>query len=314
MRNRPYVDHGGEQVYAPPFIAEKVHFYGFVVSADAAILTSNVCDRYLNGPMSTRRFRPLTGHVLFVLNNIESMYARNPPYNAMGRYTEQEFATWMLVLDTHRLRIFWYHPYMIVDGAYAMAMGREIYGFPKMLGWFSGIHHGPNELEDAVVETVVTTHHGGEAEKKLLLRVRRTQVDANGAALSYNSLPELSSKLVESLGISIGDLDDEGAGAILMRDLIRLSMPFLFLRQFRDPGDPKTATFQSIQEASVQMTKMHSLRWYGSGYEIEIVDYFSHNIRKEFGLPRNPIPVEASFWALLDFEIGNGTEIWRAPI
>jgi hypothetical protein len=51
MSGTAYIPRGGEQVYSPPFVAEGVQFFGFVVAADKAKL-QDICDRYLNGPSS----------------------------------------------------------------------------------------------------------------------------------------------------------------------------------------------------------------------------------------------------------------------
>ena len=58
------------------------------------------------------------------------MRSAEPPDRDKGLFTEQEFAVWVPVIEP-KLGPFWLHPYMVVDNPYAMALGRELYGFPE---------------------------------------------------------------------------------------------------------------------------------------------------------------------------------------
>lgn len=317
IKKPQYLDHGGEQVYRHPYIAKNVHFYGFVIDADRNALQKNICDRYLNDPMgSPGRFVPALGRVLLVFNLIERMYARNPPDNLKGWQKEEEVAAWVLVKDTKRGKFFWHHPYMIVDNPYAMAMGREIYGFPKMLGYFTGVAAGPNAPAELKVETIVTKGSGSsyQSTKEKLIRVfRSTQPNVQHTGKAFPSLEAFSKDVLDSLKITPEQLDPHGLGEALFADLLRLRMSFIFLRQFRDAEYPELASFQSVQECRTEMTKVHDLRLYSANYQVEIWDYPTHPFRSELGLASGILDVQQAFWTCFDFEIGSCTELWRAP-
>ena len=58
MNGPIYIQRGGSQVFAPPFVAKGVQFFGFAVEGDRESLQKHVCDRYLNGPSGTSNFVP----------------------------------------------------------------------------------------------------------------------------------------------------------------------------------------------------------------------------------------------------------------
>jgi hypothetical protein len=307
-----YIARGGEQVFEPPFIAEEVQFFGFAVKANKTNLQA-ICDRYLNGPTGTNDFKPLGSYVLFVFNRLARLYAKNPPDNIRGWYSEKEAGIWMPVYDKERRKLVWYLPHIVVDNSYAMAMGREIYGFPKQIGWFN-VPNGPAAPTTMSVETVVVEqlNPAHEAEQKVLFTARRQPWPTI-------VLPDLnistSGQLIQALVTGLSLVDDVASdlSADELQQLLSVQIPMVFLKQFRDGVQPATACFQSVQELPIAMTHFHGARLYGRRYEIVFDDWESHPLRSELGLPADPIPATVAFWAKFDFEIGACTEIWRAP-
>jgi len=311
MSKPSYIERGGEQVFAQPFIAEDVQFFGFAVKADEQHLTA-LCNRFLNEPCGSSDFVPAVSHVLFVFNRLGKMYAKNPPGRNRGWYSEQEGAVWMLVLDKNRKNLFWFHPYMLVDNAFAYAMGREIYGFPKEMGWFD-IPDGPDAPASMHVETIATKFLTPDCQAKrgLLFSAQRTSEEAIPHR-EHTSLKELVTDVAEVLGIGADFLDHLQLGKNLFEDLIQTRMPMAFLKQIRDSVDPSCACFQCVQECMAQMTRFHNARLYFHRYAIAIEDYASHPIRDDLGLPPGDQAVDVAFWARFDFEIGTCTELHKA--
>jgi hypothetical protein len=311
----PYIEHGGEQVYAHPFNARGVQFFGFIVSAKRSELQVHVCDRFLNAPFKRRRFVPLLDQVMVVFNGIAAMNASGPPDDVKGVYTEQEAAAWVPVLDTEERKVYWHIPYILVDNSYALAMGREIYGFPKMLGTFKGVGTGPARPGPMEVWTVVTPEFGAGKPAGLgrLLRLEAVSGKSPGADTELQSLPQLAGEIIRRLGLGANNLA-EGASdqAQLLESVLHLDMPMVFMKQFRDSVDPRQACFQSIQTCRTTMTSLHGLRIFGAPYQLLVDTYESHPFRADLGLPAGAVPVDLAFWGLFDFEIGVCRELWRA--
>lgn len=310
MMGSAYLSRGGEQVFVPPYVAEQVQFFGFAVKADKPKLQA-ICDRYLNGPAGTRDFLAPVGHLLFVFNRLARMYAKDPPDNNRGWYSEQEAAVWMLVYDRKRHAFLWYIPYIVVDCSYAMAMGREIYGFPKEFGWFD-IPDGPAAPNAMHVDAVVAKQlvPTCRAQRECLFKAQ--MVNGGTSTTPFEEVGDsyqLAKALVDHLRIA----DDVAPifPPTELRKLIAAPIPMVFLKQFRDGTHPTNACFQSIQEVPIRMTRFHGARLYWHRYEIVFDDWCSHPLRSDLGLVAGAIPVEMAYWGLFDFEIGTCTELWR---
>ncbi len=304
-----YIQRGGEQVYAAPFAAEGVELFSFPVKGNIDTIQRNICDRYLNEPLGvTNRFVPLTDYVMFVFNTIESLVSVLPPFNTMGSFPEKEGAVWTALVDREREQLFWFHPYMVVDLSYAMAMGREIYGFPKTIGWFD-IPRGPAAPESLSVETIVVDKFSlsSKGQRAKLIGVTRNDTSKSQGSVSLKTIRELAEELVRILNIEHRLIGDIKLGLHLIEDLVELRMPMTFLKQFRDGVEPTRACYQAIQEVNSRMTRFEGARIYHEGYEVDFENFESHPIRADVGLPDGPLSVEAPFWVRFDFEIDDCT-------
>lgn len=316
METKPYVNRSGEQVYMPPYSATGTRLFGFAVNASLESQRKRICDPCLNAPLgASDRFLPVLDQVFFVFNSIDALRSTAPGWEDKGSFTELEAAVWMLVADRETDRMFWYHPYMLVDNAYALSMGREIYGFPKCLGWFQ-MAPGPEAPDLLAVETMGVRTWGPDAkgERLPLFSVRRTAgPDFPGEALveGLTEATQLMSELVRLSSLDLPWLEEMKLSAHFLEDVLNLRLPMVFLKQFRDGLKPDQAVAQSIQEVNVQLTAFHGARIYGDAFEVDIHDMASHPVRADLGLPDGPIPVAYAFWTCFDFSIGPCTAAWK---
>jgi Acetoacetate decarboxylase (ADC) len=308
-----YIDRSAEQVYLPPFKAVGTGLFAFAVQADLNVLQTRICDRYLNAPLGGgRRFCPALSQVFFVFNTVDSLRAESAGWQDKGWFSEKEAAVWMLVADHETERLFWFHPYMLVDNAYALSMGREIYGFPKALGWFD-IPTGPNAPQHLSVETLAVKDYTLSTQGLRAPLFSIHQVGPGSSAPLEAGITEMSELVVELAKMAHVDgswFETLGLAAHLIDDLLHLRLPMVFLKQFRDGADPTRCCYQAIQEVNVQLTEFHSARIYTEKYQLDINDLASHPVRADLGLPPGPIPVEFAFWSNFDFTIGACNAIW----
>jgi len=311
-----YVNRSGEQVYLPPFAATGTRLFGFAVSASLDAQKTRICNPCLNAPLGGKqRFLPVLDQVFFVFNSIDALRSTAPGWENTGSFTEQEGAVWMLVADTETDRMFWYHPYMLVDNAYALSMGREIYGFPKSLGWFE-LAPGPDAPDVLSVETIGVRQWGPDAkgERQPLFTVRRIDGPAfpgEGVLEGISEASQLMAELVKLSSLDLSWLEELKLSAHFLEDVLNLRLPMVFLKQFRDGLAPSQAVAQCIQEVNVQLTAFHGARIYGDAFEVVVHDMDSHPIRADLGLPNGPIPVNYAFWTCFDFTIGPCTAAWK---
>lgn len=294
-----YVDRGGEQAVRQPFELREAVSRAFVLPADVASLSA-VCDRYLHEPSDGRvRVRPLGPYVMLVFAKTAVACSAELPDRAKGWIPEIDVAFWMPVINEQTKRLQWFLPYVFVDTSYAAAGGREIYGFPKSVATFQ-IPDDLTSPEALTVDTIVLHPQGSEtmARSQRIIEVRRV-----GSAASV--LPGLAAlaPLVKSTPVLQTAYDQVRAGAV--------SLPMLFLKQFRDAGDPSRACYQAIVEAPARMTHIAEAGWIRGAFEVEITAADSHPIARELGLADVITPI-AQFFVRSDFLMEVGREVWRA--
>lgn len=319
MPEHIFVERSCEQVYQQPFEALEVKFYGFVLEADGKLMKERICDRYLNEPSNgATDFRPVGPWVMLVFAKLSTLHSTEPPYSDMGCFTENEAAFWLLTVDFKNIKrgLHWVHPYMMVDNPYCFGMGRELYGFPKSWGEFT-IPKWLITARKFSAHAKVFKEYNKSAElcDEEVLAARRVRcLRSKTANAKHHGLYHMVQELVPGitkgpLGRSRVELDPKGIGNAL------ISLPMVFLKQFRDVQSRKLACYQSIVEVGANLrSRPLPLAWLLPGeYEVKINSFPSHPFDKDMGFKENEkLRPLLSFWANFDFDMGNGKEIWRA--
>jgi hypothetical protein len=308
----PYVSQGGEQVYAQPFLCENALFYGMILAADETAIQQNVCDKLLNIPSGQPgRFVPAGPFVLLALCELDKLVSETAPFSTFGGFTEQEVAFWVLTVDTAQDQVYFAFPYIWVDNAYALSMGREIYGFPKQLGKFEI----PTDIANAdhfSLQTLAITKldPSSMGDWQPILEVNKT--GPSGEIAEWGSAAEAVEKIVRGSDKLGGWAMDAELLIRLIADFIEKKVPFVFLKQFRDVADGTKACYQSVIECNCKLAAWHGGGLLDGVYEVTFQDVESEPIVKDLGLGPNPIVPGIAFWCKFDFYIGEGQEIWKA--
>ena len=166
-----------------------------------------------------------------------------------------------------------------------MAMGRELYGFPKSMGTIS-IPPSPEEATELWLDTLVVKKYPplSKAEVLRLVQVRqsarrrmsipaRSALGMNSGTWSGRSSAFLDNELdlFEDIRLFIRSMDD----------LLHLRIPMLFLKQFRDVVQPQKAAYQAIVETTPFSSRVHEGRILGSNYDVIVERCDSHPICAE---------------------------------
>jgi hypothetical protein len=303
-----YIDRRGELVYQPPFVAKEVDYYGFILDADKNKL-QELCDRYLNAPLGQpRRFVAAGSFVLLACCNLPHLQSKTAPYQNMGSFAEREVAFWVLIIDEEQERLYWFLPYIFVDDTYAMAMGRELYGFPKSIGTIS-IPKSPSNAEQFTLDTLVVAKYSAQAmgEISRLVEVAQASDVYTGPSGVWHDFGGLVKEIVTVLDEGFGLLTDVKLFFHSLDDLVHLKIPMVFLKQARDIVEPSRAAYQSIVETTPFSPHMYEGRILASHYDVIVQQCDSHPICAELGLSTGPQRSKMSFYVNFDFEIGLGT-------
>lgn len=312
MSKALFVDRGGELVFVPPFIADNVQQYSFLIDADINAL-QGICDKYLNGPLGENRFAPGGSFMMLSCCALPSLRCTTPPYSNMGWFAEQEIAFWMLIIDKVSKRMFWMLPYIWVDNDYAFAMGRELYGFPKGIGTVT-LPTSPDNPDLFAIDTLVLKKFSPDTKGEVVRLVEVKKVPGQSAAHTiiddtWNSIEDFFKEIITIADDGLSFLGNAKLIADSLEDLFQMQIPMVFLKEFRDVTDPSQASFQAIVETQAKSNKFHGGKILMDAYDINIELCDSHPIRADLGLaPSGPIRSKLSFWVSYDFEIGIGTQ------
>jgi hypothetical protein len=289
MSHTPYVDRGNEP-QAQPYRCDGATLYAFVVRADEAMLRLGVCDRLFNEPSGGRlRFRPASDHVVVgfaVIRRLSSTSAAEP-----YTFAEREAAVMVPLVEEGSQQFYLTPAWMGVDHPHSLVLGREIYGFPKALGWaeVSGRPAGATSMWlDALVPA------GGELVRTRVVEAQRTQPEPgagwDSAAEAARGLRALfgAAGLGEGLRLALG-----AAG-----DLLRGALPLVFLKQLRDAADPRRACYQAVVTAEAQVRAFRGGGLLGTGWTLRA--------HPSLALGEEPIQPVGGAWLDIDFELGPG--------
>lgn len=317
--NPPYIVRGGEQVLCPPFFVKDVTSNCFVLQADPAALRG-MCDRYLNAPLrilsggaTPWEYRPFSSFVLLSFSHLAQTHAERPPE---AWVEEHEAFLWFLAMaGREELGVFvadrlaWFTPYIFVDSPWAMITGQIAYGFPKEI---AAVSLAQQPGDPYTVDTTVVRSFGYDspATTQRLLTLRRVEERPG-------SYPELRT-LEETVMTALERLPREHHSLVLpdphflvsaASDLLHGRMPMVLLKQFRGVEDGAAACYQAIVEFDLTMQNFRNPGISFDAYELDIAEYESHPIAREFGFPSPTVPTILSARMEYDLTLGTGRVI-----
>jgi hypothetical protein len=317
---------------APPLELCGATMYSFLVGADLAALTRMV-DSQLNAVTARvgTIYKPLLPMAAIVCAGVNRSYSLTPPDSQKGWMGERDFGVWIPVVAgsvEHGAwkpgRIGWYLPYVFVDNVAAMATGREVYGFFKQTAalampaepWAPGMFS---------IDALVIPTFSPSSQAEVLRVLTATSCEAAVAPEgSWRTADEARTAIWDRIKTAFFDPNAgpaAGAGLAisawdliknLVDDLATGDVPMVFLKQFRDAGDPTKACYQAVIEAPSHLEKLYA-GWFTHPHEISIAAYASHPIVAECGLTGHTIRADHGFWVKMDFAMQLGKVIAEAP-
>jgi len=339
-----YVERGGEQTYRPPYSAEGVRFYSFLLEADSKRLLAFL-EKYFTVPSGgVVELVPASHYVLLSFTDLKTLRCIDPPDSTKGSTAEKEVSIFFLALDAKRRRLVWVCPYMFVDSGYAMASGREVYGFPKQFGWITLPEEG-GQTSPLALETMAIERYSPQSPQSRLRLIEVECTEAAGEKLksSWHDLRQMCRDIAR---LAIGDAarvfappspSSTGAGNGLLgmilrplrflrrvivqgerdittalhiaEEVVSARAPILLLKQFRSSDQPGKASYQAIIQAFGRVTAFHGGGLLPGEYSVIISDAESEGIRQDLGLATGALKPKLAFWADLDFRLDEGKEL-----
>lgn len=305
-----YVERDGDWVWQPPGHLTQVTMHLFVLRAGMREL-EGLCEEFVTRPTGgVFRAQPVPpGLVLLTCADIRKGWSGDPRDRSKGWMTERDVGFFVPVLLSGPTGggVVNLLPYLYVDNFAAVVIGREIFGFPKVLG---EMEFSENPVAfSARGQAIRTFGENSQVEDRaLLVSVRESApdgfeelVERLGAALGRR--PSIEELIAEACSRVAGEL----AGLAPAR---WVRVPMAFLKQFRDVAVRDKACHASLVRADAAIDELRSLRILRSRFEVELPRYDSLRIAERLGLGARPIRPAISLRAMLDFTLPHGRALW----
>jgi len=312
-----YVEYGSLASVPGPLHCQGVTQWCFPLKADPERLT-DLCSRVFAGPSaSAEEIRPLGSHVTLTLGRIERIVSEQEPFTSMGWAAESQAAVWIPVGRVHidgerpiAQDLLMFTPFMWVDNPISLVSGREMYGFPKAMGWFDLPAPGA-EAEALGLDVFGMQKYDSdeEARRQPLVRITRGPREHELADVAWSTLLHVGRHLRELAEgehrASVG-LGWEFAEHVV-ENLRAGNVKQLFLRQARAIEDGALATLQQVTEASYHMIKVGGAPL-GHEYHVELSALASHPLVAELGVTSQSTAF--AFRTESEFVLERGSVIW----
>lgn len=312
----PYIERGGDIVLRAPYAQNNTRLYGFVLPADAERLTA-LCDKYLN--IGKTKYRPLGPFVVLGCADIQEIRSLYPDDVGKGYMPERDVAFWVPVLgectdpdSPVAEHLAWFLPYIFVDSAPPMAVGREVYGFPKLAGRIEfGEPEGRANFISVDAIAIARYARDSRAEEHRILEVRRkADVDYGPLSLLWSAFDKAVTGMWSGAHEAVQQVAVDSALAALNAVASRAStsqpVRMVFLKQFRDVGDPRRACYQAIVSANAKTTAYRGGGPLDGPFEIQITRLESHPIVADLGLAGERMEALFAAWVDFDFDVDVG--------
>jgi len=289
--------HGDPQIPAPySFASVTLRTYPLRANIEAL---RDICRHFLNDVSLKTGYNvtwePWTNVVNLRVLDYESMRTVAPGYEGMG-YSKQKEVILELQLKGSDGSIASFVPYCLVDNDWSLIAGREVLGYPKVLG---DIRMKPGERIQVYGSAVDTFATESEQKQLPLLDIAGSidmqQTDDAQSFWPFGPIDKLyGPKSPEALDIDfLAQLKQQYAGN---------RSPAVTLKQFRDGPDPRVAAYQSLVgfDLRLETFKRGGLL---NPSDVNIYEYATFPARRTLGFDAGGagIPAEFPWWMTADF-------------
>jgi hypothetical protein len=305
-----YVERDGDWVWRAPGNLEQVHMIVLALRANTAKIQA-LCDTFINVPsgraVTAAPLFPKVPFVLLVCANIRHGYSAHPSDIAKGYMTERDVGIFVPISFTDAAgatSTAMLLPYLFVDNMPAVVIGREIFGFPKILANIEILADPP--FADVISKVLPVFGPDRCVVERPVIQMRTTGPGGETVCVG-SSIPQLTIQAVNSVLQSLG-IPGVAAGFT--------HVPMVFLKQFRDVTASTNACFQSVTRATATIGRLRRIFLLTHPLEVSLPPYDSLDIATNLGIGPGPgptyVPV-AGVAADLDFTLPPGVNEWTAP-
>lgn len=307
-----FVEMGGEVTFPGPIALDDTRMWAFLLEADITALT-RWCQASFDIPSGGEiRVLPMTSAVMMTVVDIgRGSFTEVPD---MGWSKERELTFWIPAVQveerggqTYATRFDMVLPYLVLDNPVAIASGREIFGYRKQQGKLT-LPDDAGSGGGIAVDLFATKAFGSGTEEQfqrlLTLAPTGTTKDFAGTSNFAAGVEALWDYLAREAGWN----PTLGFELDLLGNLLNRRVPQLFLKQFRDVADTRTACYQAITEVMAEVTKFDALPGLVE-YDMTLETLASSPIAKDLGIA--PVQKVLGLELAFDMAIQPGEVLWE---
>ncbi|OQW91245.1 MAG: hypothetical protein BWK79_17405 [Beggiatoa sp. IS2] len=308
-----------------PYLFRNAQMAVFRLDADYEKLNA-LCKRYLNTP-SERNFNyhpiPFSPSVFLIWIGMDYTSKSKP----FGWIHEDEVSFWVPTFAYNKEAILpipqhiaSFIPYLFLDDFYAIALGREVYGFRKLQAQFVKMPQDISKPEFNL-NTVAfkTMNSNAVAQMEWLLSVEKVGDAPQPSSTHWHNKQEAHNAIIhwlaEFYGSNVQQHEEllrsiEREHTDLASFFEKLHLVWVFLKQFRDHITSTKACYQAVIEALAMPTQFHSGGLIEGKYQFALNKLASLPIADQLGLsPTREVngvqffDLKNFFWLNFDFEV-----------
>lgn len=318
----PYVSNGFLlPIVRGPYDNNDVEMASFLVAAEHEALVA-FCDDYLNKPSGGKvRYVPLFSHMLMTYASL-SGYVMDDAGKPVGLMKEHDFVFWIIALAMKKILGIWMPshlvalpPLLFVDNPFGLAIGREVFGYPKSFGQFKV----PSTIQrpEYTVSSIVFDPANPNTEGKLEWLIRVQQRRAGQTDHMWRSGREAWEGIVKLMlgagGVKLEEQWMDEAVNLLTR-LSQPQVPVVFLKQFRSVEETTKADVQQIIEDPTLVYAFKGAGLIGGSYQLSVNDVPFYPFKDRLGLildSSGQQELSLGFWAKVAFIVQEGKIVWQ---
>jgi hypothetical protein len=307
-----YADNeAGFPIFRGPYLQKDAHLAAFLFNSDMASLIT-LCGHTLNVSRSfTYKYIPITSSVMLVFADM-LVSSRDERDVQVGLIPETEVSFWVLTVAMQRTRggyrphhLAWFLPYLLVDEGNAIATGREVFGFNKLVAQFQK----PVQIKkpEFTADVLGFKQFGADfiAQKERLLELRPSSPADPTRSSDLDPIRNgIAAELFKNMHTNLG--------GGLVEFATRFSndhIPLVFLKQFRDAQNTRKACYQRLIEAPLKVETFFAGGFFLKPYTLNITSLASHPLAQNLGLKGGEQRSTLGIWMQVDFVLENGVEV-----
>jgi hypothetical protein len=325
----PYTERATDLNFRPPYRITGVEALSAVRGIDREMAQQWV-DETLNWRPPGQTARPeftALPMAFVVFMKMAEMRSIDPPDHDWGGVSESEMVVTLPLLewDNRGLpslpKLRFYPIVLCLDSGPALISGREVFGFPKIMG---AVEIGADGAE---ARCEVATRPGDPLTRRdrLLLSLKRhpdtvashpvANPDSFGKGIAGMVKDELLARwdppvLEPLLRARLGRrLLNRGLEELVeLLESLEISQDFVFLKQFRDVARPGEACHRSVASCALTFSELTHLSREDGDWVLEVPAHRSSELLQRIGLESGPVgaPLRSRF----QFDLALGTTLW----